>query len=522
MILPIRPSDHARRRVVLALILGVQACGGGDGSASGFASASASAGSSTTGTTAEEPDGSTSATPTTSGTTAEVSSSTGATSTGDASATGDASTGAATTGEVPTCEDGVAWVRPIDIDADSLPIEDLAIDAHGNSLIVGSFAGQADFGGGPLVANGAYEDAYITKYGPLGEHLWSRRYGGEEHQRLSGVAVDATGNVFVTGKFRDVIDFGGGPLQSVSYDDIVLAKLRPDGEHLWSKSFGGSKIDFGRHVAADGAGNVILAAQTDGAVDFGGGPRGQGTTAHVVKFSPDGALVWHRAYGSDAGVGDVTVDPDDNIIAVGGFIAPVDFGAGVTVPADNANLFILKLDRYGEFMWFKQNGGTHVYDGPSAGGVKTDAAGNIHLAGKFANTAADVWIAVLSPDGEHLWSSAHGVGQDKWQSAHDVSANPAGQTVVTGSFDGAIDLGGMPFGSGGDGAEAFVGRFAPDGSHELSRAFQGNGSYSGDAVAIDEQGGIWVAGYFNQPFEVGGEQLAPKAGYDGYVIRLCP
>jgi hypothetical protein len=530
---------------VLALApgLGISGCGGGTGdasaSATGTGSTGTTAGPPTTGTTAADPPTSTSGASTgetTSGTastegasatsTSSTSESTGAGSTGE---TGD-------TGVMLDCVDGVAWIRHIVLDVSTQPVYDMTIDAQGNSYVVGNFPGQADFGGGPLLATGNQEDVYIVKYGPLGEHLWSRRFGDLDEQRLRGVATDGAGNVIVTGMLRGSIDFGGGPLNSAGIYDIMLAKLDADGGHVWSKRFGAPGADFGLHAAADAAGNVVLVAQSEGAIDFGAGPLGAGLAAHVVKFDPTGALLWHRAFSGDVLARDVAVDPDDNIIAVGEFQNVISFDGGPVAASDQNNIFVVKLDPAGKFVWFKQNGGPLAYGKPFVTGVKTDAAGNIRLGGWFGGIfdfggpqlvnplqeEFDAWIAALTPDGAHLWISGHGNGGGQWQFVSDVSANAAGQTAVTGNFGGAIEFGGDVFVEQGDGYDAFVARFAADGSHEFSRAFGGPGSHWGDAVAIDDQGSVWISGVFSQPFEAGGELLVPQGDYDAYVLRLCP
>ena len=134
----------------------------------------------------------------------------------------------------------------------------------------------------------------------------------------------------------------------------------------------------------------------------------------------------------------------------------------------------------------------------------------------------DAWVAELSPAGEHVWSSSHGSGIKQWQFVSDVASNAAGQTAVVGSFTGAVDFGGGALASfDNDGYDAFVARLEPDGSHGLSRSFGGPITQSGDHVAIDDQGSIWLTGSFNQPFQAGDELLTPE-GYDIYLIRLCP
>lgn len=147
----------------------------------------------------------------------------------------------------------------------------LAIDGHGNAIIAGYFTGAVDFGGGALPNAGAQPDVFVAKFGSLGTHLWSKHFGDEYGQSASAVAVDAADNVLVAGGFIATIDFGGATLTSGGAKDVFLAKLGPDGSHLWSKGFGDAGYQDALAVATDASGNACLAGYFEGAVDFGGG-----------------------------------------------------------------------------------------------------------------------------------------------------------------------------------------------------------------------------------------------------------
>jgi hypothetical protein len=80
-----------------------------------------------------------------------------------------------------------------------------------------------DFGGGNLVSAGG-TDIVVAKYSPTGTHLWSQRFGSTDSDRGNTVATDASGNVFMTGRFGETVDFGGGDLVSAGLSDIVIMK----------------------------------------------------------------------------------------------------------------------------------------------------------------------------------------------------------------------------------------------------------------------------------------------------------
>ena len=113
----------------------------------------------------------------------------------------------------------------------------LAEDQEGNIIFVGYFSGEIDLGGGPLLSAG-YNDIFVAKYDPSGNHLWSNRYGDSGDQRAYDVVVDAAGNIILTGGFRGVLNFGGQPLENTDERlKSYLAKFSSSGQHLWSRNW---------------------------------------------------------------------------------------------------------------------------------------------------------------------------------------------------------------------------------------------------------------------------------------------
>jgi hypothetical protein len=95
------------------------------------------------------------------------------------------------------------------------------------------------------------------------KHLWSKRFGGSDYDKGYSVSVDSSGNVYITGSFESsTIDFGGGALTNATagfYADIFLAKFDSNGNHLWSKRFGGNNNDRAYSVSVDKSDNLYIA-----------------------------------------------------------------------------------------------------------------------------------------------------------------------------------------------------------------------------------------------------------------------
>jgi hypothetical protein len=154
-------------------------------------------------------------------------------------------------------------------------------------VATGWYYGSVDFGGGSLKTAGDSE-IFLAKFDTNGNHLWSKGFGGmygDEDKK--SVACDGSGNVIVTGYYFGTVDFGGGPLTSAGVSDIYLAKFDADGNHLWSKRFGDATCQGGHSVACDGSGNIVATGLLGGTVDFGGGPlTSSGSDVFLVKFGP--------------------------------------------------------------------------------------------------------------------------------------------------------------------------------------------------------------------------------------------
>ena len=392
------------------------------------------------------------------------------------------------------------------------------------------------FGGGPPRPGAAPPaDGFLVKYGPQGEHLWTRQFGGAEEQRLYGVALAGNGDIVVVGKFRGALVLGDAQLQSAGLDEGSAPRPDPAGVRFGSGGSGGPGDDSGWPVAVDGGGNVVLTAQSAGPIDFGAGPLGQGDAAHVVRFDPAGAPLWHRSYNAQyINMRGVAAGPDHAVVVTGDFAGTYDFGAG-PMGQPGGHVFVLKLEPDGDLAWAVVNKGTGDYGSPSLEGPATDGAGRTHLGGLFSGqigfggplvtTAGqlDAWVATLSPGGAQLSLSAHGSGPTTWQWISDVAADAAGNTAVSGSFQGTIAFGddSLTATPGDKKFDIFAARFDESGAPIGARSFGAPGDQFGDAIALGADGSTWLAGSFRGTFEIDGETL-PVTEYDGYVARLCP
>ena len=267
----------------------------------------------------------------------------------------------------------------------------VAATPDGGWIVGGSFSKVLELDGTALTSRGR-TDAVLIKLAAGGELEWVKQFGGRYDDSISHVAVDAHGNIYVQGVFRDVADWGGAKLTAHggSDNDVVLAKYDANGAHQWSQGFGNAFNDVAGGLAVDPAGNVTMVGSFDKSVSFG---RGDDHTslgeadAFVARFTGDGTLQWARSFGAereDIAYG-VAADAAGNTVTVGWFQSTVDFGGGAQTSKGNKDVFALKLDPAGSLVWVR-TWGDHDHDQGRA--VAVDEHGAAIVVGIFRFTLA--------------------------------------------------------------------------------------------------------------------------------------
>src|SRR5690606_32639563 len=156
-------------------------------------------------------------------------------------------------------------------------IAGIAADRDGNVFVLGSYRGTLTVGGTTHTNPGMrWRDVFLVKLDPTGAVLWSRSWGGsadgptdDDDQRAVDIAVDGAGNVVLAiDSSGGVMNFGGGDITTDS--DIVLVKLRGDGEHVFSAAYGTAYIAYPTSIAIDPASyDIFVVGDFWGTLRFG-------------------------------------------------------------------------------------------------------------------------------------------------------------------------------------------------------------------------------------------------------------
>jgi len=358
--------------------------------------------------------------------------------------------------------------------------------------------------------------------------IWAMLFENETaHVRAMG--VDAEGHVVLAGEFNNSIRFGGETLESADRA-LFLARFDRAGNHLWSKAFASPAAPYLRGLAVDSGGNIVIVGlnlSLNAPVNFGGNDLGRGLL--VAKFDAAGAHIWSRGVAGsfpdyENSGPSVALDPEGDVIVVGIFSGPIDFGNGPLEPSDSTDIFVAKLAASDGSALESEGGWSRRFGGSSldkASAVAVDTVGAIFLSGKvygsgpieFGNEppVAGPFLVKLSGHGNPLWSRGFATGL-----ITDLVVDGEGSPILTGSYSGALDFGGGELPQDGGG---FVVKFDAQGIHQWSRAFTSSGTVSARAVAVDPMDQQVVAtGDFSVDGNFGGGVIL--AGLDVYAVKL--
>lgn len=229
---------------------------------------------------------------------------------------------------------------------------------------------------------------------------WAGNMGSSASDEGRSIVVDANGNVYSTGLFRTTCDFdpglGTNSLVSLGLEDVYIMKQDAAGALVWVQGIGGAGSDIGYGIALDATGAVIVTGRFASAVDFDPGVGISTLTSNglgdifILKLNSAGGYVWAKQIG---GTGDdigrsVVVDQSNNIFTTGYFTGTVDFDPGAGV----VNL-ICPGSSQNAFVSKLDASGNHVFSrrlGGTSGAygldIALDASGNIFATGYFAGT----------------------------------------------------------------------------------------------------------------------------------------
>jgi hypothetical protein len=272
----------------------------------------------------------------------------------------------------------------------------LALDVSGNIYTAGVFEGTVDFdpsvGTNNLTSSGG-RDAFISKLDVSGNLIWAKNFGGINDEQARSIAIDASGNVYITGHFEGTADFdpsvGTFSLTSAGDQDIFINKLDVSGNFVWAKRMGGANNDSGRSLAIDGSGNIYTTGYFRGTTDFDPGSgafnltSAGGADIFIHKLDASGNFVWAKQIGSssDEETLSIAIDGSGNIYTTGYFQGTLDFDPGAGTfnlnSAGGWDFFVHKMSQSTLSIYEYNTINTNIYPNPANDYLQIDTENNL-------------------------------------------------------------------------------------------------------------------------------------------------
>jgi hypothetical protein len=450
-----------------------------------------------------------------------------------------------------------------------------AIAGYDGPVVAGSFSGTVNFDPGSGTFNltsAGGKDIFVASYDRMGRLLWAKGIGGPGDDEANAIALDGSGNAYVTGDFSGTVNFGPATLTTAGGTDIFIAKFDSSGNVLWARDLGGPGDDKGLGIGGDGSyilvtGSFSNTANFDPAATLASSQHtlisAGGTDAFFLKLTTDGT--WqpggpnpYNTYswaeraggpGDDSGTAVTIKSSQSYYFFTGDFSGTADLSIWqgsspeYHTSAGGTDVFVTQLGFWGTRAFLQTFGGPGDDRGTSIAldpnGLGTYQTSYIYVGGFFHGTVdfsggsgtgnltsaggSDAFVARYRyNNGAFVWADlAGGIGDDATYALYgDYSG-----VFAAGQYTGTVNFatGGATFDlhDAGQGS-AFLWRLDPNGRFTSARGMGGTGPAR--ALAVSGWAGF-VGGSFQGTADFdqgygGSFPLTSAGGNDGFVAKF--
>lgn len=418
----------------------------------------------------------------------------------------------------------------------------IAVDKNGNLLVAGSFQGVVTFGSTTLSATGATSDLFVAELDPSGQFLWATAAASKGNLSARGVALDSSGDAFITGTLNGSATLGTTTLTAAKIGDMFAAKLDGStGKFVWATAAEADDAE-GAGIATGPKGHPHVTGSFKGNAKFGQKVllAANNWDVFVAKLdSATGKFTWVAQGGGsmeDRAVA-IAVEAKGHAYITGKFGKVASFGIMTVKSAALSDVFVAKLDPAGKFVWAYGSGKASLAAGT---GIAVDAIGNAYVTGtfrvstQFGTTAlktkayTDFFATKIDVAGNFIWAASGGAScgaaSDAGSSSCEaystgIAMGLGGDVLVTGKYKGSLLPG--PLVSSGK-HDVFVTRINSTGGLTGGVSGGGKDADSAQGIASDSQGNAYITGSFSQSGEFGSTTLSSGGLADIFVWKVKP
>jgi hypothetical protein len=406
----------------------------------------------------------------------------------------------------------------------------IASDPSGNTYVTGYFTGTGTFGSFTLVSTGL-ADIFIVKYDQSGNVIWAKKGGSTNNDYGRGITVDGAGNIYITGNFSGTAGFGSLNITSAGGDDIFIVKYNSSGNEIWAARAGSTGSDFGTGICVNNSGHLFLTGNFTGTASFGiiNLISAGAADIFIARYDSTGKPRWARRSGGNSGDGSYGAgcDASGNTYITGQFQGTADFGLfNLTSYSGSVDAFTSKYDTDGNIIWVKQGGGTGTDFGNA---INADRAGNVFVTGQYAGSASfgginltgiggnEMFVVKYNTNGDVQWAKmAGGTGFDY---GVGIATDNQGASYVTGNYSSTAAFGPFNLTSAG-GTDIFIAKYDASGNIQWARSAGGPISDFGIGITIDSTGRNYITGGFFSTAVFGTFSLTSAGGYEAYIASI--
>jgi len=375
-------------------------------------------------------------------------------------------------------------------------------DGFGNMILIG-YTYSDDFHGHENAFHGGDNDVYAAKITSEGDLVWMTYLGGTKADRASDLAIDSTGNIYITGA-TESWDFEGQTNDfHIGLNDGFVVKIDSEGQLQWMTYVGGTGYEYGFGIAVNDLGESYLVGSTwsflfEGRVNhyLGGSYDG-----YLVKVNEVGDVQWmYYLGGSDTDVAkDISIDSTGTLIVSGTTQSDDCEGRTNDHHGGISDAFMAGYSPEGLVNWMTYMGGSSWDEGES---IILDGSDIILMTGWSMSDdfegrtnsymgAQDAFVLRASPTGLLDWMTY--LGGSGYDSSRGITLLPSG-LIATAGWTDSLD---------------YAGR---------TNTIHDTNTSDGVLTLVDEYGVLQWSTYLGGPREDVAYSVAPSRSGDHFLV----
>lgn len=400
----------------------------------------------------------------------------------------------------------------------------------------------------PLVDNKIYSFQHTPK--PAPDIIFIAATGDSEYDAGRGIAVDKSGNIYVTGYYANAASFGVENKRSNGEVDFFVAKYNKSGVLQWAQSVGGYGNDYGESIAVDGNGNVYMTGTYSKTIKFGTitkTPKGW-FDVFIIKFDKNGKQQWVQTVNNVSNgkgmtsVNGIILDKNNNLYITGTYNGNVALGTDTKASKGDDDIFIAKYTSNGDLKWVQSVGGS---DREKVYGIAIDSKENVYITGSFlsqntfdsnAKTTSSTFGSIVQTSKRRVniflakydqiaekWSWVQLIGGDGRddQSAYGIAIDGNDNIYLTGYYNGPTTFGSTEKISKVV-SDIFLAKYDTKGNMHWIESAGGEKEDYSVGIAVDHTGNVYLTGSYDYTAKFGTITKTAKYGGDFFIAKYNP